>query len=117
MTQSEPNFYQLLGVSPDSSIDAIKKAWKILVKINHPDRHTSEEEIKFLEISKKMSRINEAYATLSNPEKRRIYDLMVGIKDATCSRCGKPGKLRLDSSNIIIAICKDCISWSHSINL
>lgn len=59
------NLYQTLGVSPTATADEIKAAFRKLALQHHPDRGGS------LEMMKK---INVAYSTLSDPEKRRKYD-------------------------------------------
>lgn len=66
---SRKNYYDLLGVSKTASIDEIKKAYKKLARQYHPDLNPNnkEAESKFKEIS-------EAYAILSDPEKRSKYD-------------------------------------------
>lgn len=63
-----PNYYQILGVSPDSSLDQIKKRYRQLAKELHPDRTKSNES------QEKMARINEAYEVLSDLELREKYD-------------------------------------------
>ncbi len=65
----------MLGVDRDASEDEIKKAYRKLALKYHPDHHPndSESEEKFKEIS-------EAYAVLSDPEKRRQYDFSGHIR-------------------------------------
>jgi len=64
------DYYQLLGVPKSASADEIKKAYRKLALKYHPDRNKGDKasETKFKEI-------NEAYAVLSNPEKRKQYDM------------------------------------------
>ena len=66
--------YQILRVWPTASEDQIKKAYFSLAKLHHPDVVTnkSEEERDAQEIDFKL--INEAYAVLSDPVRRREYD-------------------------------------------
>lgn len=61
--------YRALGVKKDASAEEIKAAFRRLAKKYHPDATGGDKtaEKKFIEI-------NEAYDTLSDPEKRRVYD-------------------------------------------
>lgn len=63
------NFYEVLGVAQDVSQEDLKKTFKKLAFEHHPDRNQDkpEAEIKF-------KQINEAYQTLSDPQKRMAYD-------------------------------------------
>lgn len=62
------NYYKILGVTPNATIQEIKIAYRRLVLLYHPDRNKSNEAA---ELTKS---INEAYATLSDDEKRRNFD-------------------------------------------
>ncbi|OGH15016.1 MAG: hypothetical protein A2860_01035 [Candidatus Levybacteria bacterium RIFCSPHIGHO2_01_FULL_37_33] len=66
---AQKDFYQVLGVLKNASADEIKKAYRKLALVYHPDKNkTKEAETKFKEI-------NQAYEALSDPKKREAYDL------------------------------------------
>lgn len=68
MATRSKDYYEILGVAENASQDEIKKAYRDLAKKHHPDRSDDPDaEERFKEIS-------EAYAVLSDEEKRRIYD-------------------------------------------
>lgn len=62
------DYYQLLGVPRDVTADALKKAFRKLARKYHPD--VSKEK----DAEARMREVNEAYAVLSDPEKRAAYD-------------------------------------------
>ena len=70
---SESDYYEVLGVAPGASAEEIRKAYHKLAFQCHPDRNRKTEEA-----HKKMRELNEAYAILSDPIKRREYDLPRG---------------------------------------
>ncbi len=64
------DYYEVLGIQKGASEDEIKKAYRTMARQNHPDLHPDNVE----ECEEKMKEINEAYAVLSDPEKRQRYD-------------------------------------------
>ncbi|HBE46868.1 MAG: J domain-containing protein [Spirochaetota bacterium] len=73
------NYYEILGVHPDSSPQDIKSAFRKQAKRLHPDMHYSAENARPRESSatlreSAMRLILEAYKILSDAEKRRAYD-------------------------------------------
>lgn len=64
-----PDYYQILGVPDHASQDDIRTAYRRLVVRYHPDRNPDPS------AAEKIRQINVAYDVLSDPEKRRKYDL------------------------------------------
>ena len=62
------DYYRTLDVSESATPAEIKRAYRNLAFRYHPDKNPGSQEL--------MKEINEAYAVLSSPEKRREYDLM-----------------------------------------
>ena len=63
------NYYEILGVSKTASDDELKSAFRKLARQYHPDLHPGDEAA-----ANKFKEINEAYETLSDPQKRSEYD-------------------------------------------
>lgn len=64
------DYYQILGINKDASQEDIKKAFRKLAIKYHPDANPDNKE----EAEKKFKEIGEAYAILSDPEKKAKYD-------------------------------------------
>jgi DnaJ-class molecular chaperone len=60
------DYYKILGVEKNASQDEIKKAFRKQAQQYHPDKKTGDEA--------KFKEVNEAYSTLSDPQKRQQYD-------------------------------------------
>jgi molecular chaperone DnaJ len=69
MAESKRDYYEVLGVDRNADDAALKKAYRVLAKKYHPDMNPGDEEAE-----KKFKEASEAYAVLSDPEKRRQYD-------------------------------------------
>ena len=67
-------YYAILGVYPSASALEIRRAYRELSKRYHPDTTDLPPEI----ATAKFHRLNEAYATVSNPQRRALYDLKIG---------------------------------------
>ncbi len=63
------DYYKILGVSKDASPEEIKKAFRKLALKYHPDKNKGNKEAE-----ERFKEINEAYAVLSDPQKRKEYD-------------------------------------------
>ncbi len=69
MAEQKRDYYEVLGVEKSADEAAIKKAYRVLAKKYHPDMNPGD-----AEAEKKFKEASEAYAILSDPEKRRQYD-------------------------------------------
>ncbi len=67
----QTDYYTILDVPRSADATIIRDAYRKLALIHHPDRNRNNPEA-----AEKMKAINEAYAVLSDPEKRRNYDAM-----------------------------------------
>lgn len=72
---STSSFYDVLGLRPNASVQDIRRAYRDLSKLYHPDTTELESAI----ATSKFQTLNEAYATLSSPEKRLTYDYQNGF--------------------------------------
>ena len=66
---SETNYYKILGIGKNASVAEIKKAYRKMAMKYHPDQTKGDKSAE-----EKFKSISEAYAVLSDKEKRRQYD-------------------------------------------
>lgn len=69
MAEQKRDYYEVLGVSRDASEEEIKKAYRKLAKKYHPDMNPGDKDAE-----NKFKEASEAYAVLSDADKRRQYD-------------------------------------------
>jgi len=69
MAETKRDYYEVLSVPKDADDAALKKAYRVLAKKYHPDMNPGDEKAEKL-----FKEASEAYAVLSDPEKRRQYD-------------------------------------------
>ncbi|TCL59520.1 molecular chaperone DnaJ [Kineothrix alysoides] len=69
MAEQKRDYYEVLGVDKNADEAAVKKAYRVLAKKYHPDMNPGDKEAE-----KKFKEASEAYAVLSDPEKKRQYD-------------------------------------------
>jgi hypothetical protein len=90
--KSSKTYYDILGVAPNASRDAIRTSFQSSAKRYHPDLFPTY--IQKLRATAKMQEINAAYAVLKNPDSRREYDATlpkrgVSVIDPISGRGGK----------------------------
>ncbi|KAL1189923.1 Chaperone protein dnaJ 6 [Cardamine amara subsp. amara] len=79
LKQTSSSYYEVLGVSVDSSADQIRKAYHKLAMRWHPDRWTKDP-FRSGEAKRRFQQIQEAYSVLSDQGKRSLYD--AGLYDS-----------------------------------
>lgn len=72
----EITFYEELGLAPDASPEEIRDAFRLLVRLLHPDQQTDPLLREIAE--KQMRKLNRIHAVLSDPASRRSYDEVLG---------------------------------------
>ena len=107
--------YETLGIQKEASPERIKRSYRKLVKLYHPDQFPSRSRAQ-AEAEKRMREINVAYSVLSKPLSRMRYDEKLNerafsqtqVDPEHCSRCGKMTG-HWQSTLRKVALCPACI--------
>jgi curved DNA-binding protein CbpA len=91
--QNEQPYYTLLGIAPNASEDEITAAYRKLAFQYHPDKNNGSQEA-----TERMKEINEAYAILSDPLRRKQYDMPLGYRALT-PKFRKGSKVKVTSNS------------------
>jgi hypothetical protein len=81
------SYYDVLSVDPSAELDAIRRAWRLKVRLLHPDRHRDSPGDVQAEAARETLRVNKAWDTLRDPAKRHEYDeYLLGLRDVEVGR-------------------------------
>lgn len=70
-----PDYYALLEAPHTATTAEIKRSYRRLARLYHPDaRGNQAQSVNEAELNRRITLLNEAYAVLSNPQKRAAYD-------------------------------------------
>ncbi|KAJ6596879.1 hypothetical protein DFH09DRAFT_1133004 [Mycena vulgaris] len=72
--QESVDLYAILSLASDAKLDDIKKAYRRLALVHHPDKQTTATEARKAEASTKFQQIGFAYAVLGDEKRRQRYD-------------------------------------------
>jgi DnaJ family protein C protein 7 len=108
------DYYKILQVTQSSTEHEIKKAYKKLALKYHPDRHANKTEDEQKEAEAMFKDLGEAYAILSDPQKKQRYDSGVDLEDLDNGMGGMGGMGGVDPSQIfqVRQICCILSSWT-----
>ncbi len=68
MKMSQPDYYAILEVSSSATLEQIKRSYRRLARLYHPDLNQQSEDVR-------IKQLNEAYNILSNATRRTMYDI------------------------------------------
>ena len=92
--ETETDYYTVLHLKPGSSLEEIRKQYRRLAKVYHPDRNPGEEEW----CAEQLTKVNRAYEFLSNRERKAVYDKVGGTPGATAAGWAQSGERQYASA-------------------
>lgn len=90
--------YDVLGVARSAPTGEVRQAYVALARIHHPDRRGGD--------AMAMRAVNEAWATLSDPGRRALYDLTLGAAPAALA-ADEPTVVRSDAEDLLADLADD----------
>ena len=106
------DYYKILGVDKKCTDDKIKKSYRKLAMLWHPDKHVNDSEKDKKIAEDKFKEINNAYEILGNVEKRRQYD-QFGDNVFTNNNNSNNGYKFNDASNIFNTFFDNGFDFNH----
>lgn len=99
------DYYKILGVPQNASPEQVKNAYRDMALKYHPDKNHD------ADATKRMQEINIAYATLSNPDARKQYDLLYATTFSQTKQSSMPiqTKMLLPTRSILNRRGKICL--------
>jgi curved DNA-binding protein CbpA len=97
-----PDYYALLGVEPDATLAQIKKAYRKLARLHHPDTNPGDPQA-----AARFRQITEAYDTLSDPGRRETYDQT--RPPVTSTKIAEPGP-GIRAASLLVHVLED--TWT-----
>ncbi|CAA9578962.1 DnaJ protein [uncultured Synechococcales cyanobacterium] len=79
-------YYTMLGLTPSASVQDIRRAYRDMSKRYHPDTTDLPSAL----ATEKFQQLNAAYATLSSPERRLVYDQKIGFSRVHVIQASQP---------------------------
>ena len=79
--------YDVLSVEPTAQLETIRRAWRVKVRLLHPDKHRDSPQDVQAEAARETLRVNAAWETLRDPQRRHEYDVhLVNLRDIGLER-------------------------------
>mmetsp|Transcript_123586 Transcript_123586/g.357409 ORF Transcript_123586/g.357409 Transcript_123586/m.357409 type:complete len:951 (+) Transcript_123586:93-2945(+) len=102
------DLYELLEIEPGASAEDVKKSYRKLVLVHHPDKMTDPTE----EQKKHFLLIQEAFEVISDPDKKRRYESMLDFDDAIPSSFPNGPYKGMDFYEVFRPVFKNNARWS-----
>lgn len=82
-TDTAPDYYRLLGISPEATYEEMRAAYRSKVRLWHPDLVAGETRDGRRAATEMTAQLNEAYECLRDPDRRAAYDTKIRVKTVT----------------------------------